>query len=143
MDIRPFNLDDEPAVIGLWDECGLTRPWNDARKDIQRKLQVQPDLFLVGVDGGRVIATVMAGYDGHRGWINCLAVAPPYRRRGHGGRMMEEALRLLAQMGCPKVNLQVRSSNADVIAFYEQLGFVVDDVVSLGKRLVSDEAPRP
>jgi ribosomal protein S18 acetylase RimI-like enzyme len=135
MNIRPFQIQDEAAVVALWTECGLTRPWNDPHEDIRRKLQVQPELFIVGVEDGRVIATVMAGYDGHRGWINYLGVSPRRRRAGLGRRIMEEAQRRLAALGCPKINLQVRTSNSEALAFYQRLGFTVDDVVSLGKRL--------
>jgi ribosomal protein S18 acetylase RimI-like enzyme len=86
----------------------------------------------------RVVATVMAGYDGHRGWINYLAVAPDCQRQGLGGQIMAEAERRLRAAGCPKINLQVRTSNAGVIAFYRSIGYVLDDVVSLGKRLEED-----
>jgi ribosomal protein S18 acetylase RimI-like enzyme len=139
MDIRPYQSRNEAAVVALWTECGLTRPWNDPHEDIRRKLQVQPELFLVGIEAGRVIATVMAGYDGHRGWINYLAVTPQHRRKGLGRRMMEEAQRCLAKLGCSKINLQVRASNSAVIEFYQRLGFTVDDVISLGKRLVPEQ----
>ena len=143
MDIRPYHPDDEAAVVALWDACGLTRPWNDPRKDIRRKLAVQGDLFLVGVEDGEIIATAMAGYDGHRGWINYLAVAPQHRRKGFGRAMMLAAERRLAAMGCPKANLQVRRTNTVAIGFYKQLGYGLDDVVSLGKRFVRDEeAPK-
>jgi ribosomal protein S18 acetylase RimI-like enzyme len=136
--IRPFQLSDEDSVIGLWRECGLIVPWNDPHKDIQRKLSIQPELFLVGTKGIRLLATVMAGYDGHRGWINYLAVASAYRRGGIGRRMVEEAEKRLRAIGCPKINLQVRTSNTGVIEFYRRLGFAVDDAVSLGKRLEAD-----
>ncbi len=143
MDIRPFTRQDEAAIIDLWTQCGLTRPWNDPHKDIERKLRVQPELFLVGVIDGRVVATVMAGYDGHRGSLNYLAVAPEHQRKGLGRRIVEEPLRRLAQLGCPKVNLLVRGSNAGVLGFYRKLGFAPDDVVALGKRLISDDPPAP
>jgi ribosomal protein S18 acetylase RimI-like enzyme len=139
MEVREFQPQDEEAVIGLWERCGLVRPWNDARKDISRKLKVRPDLFLVGVADGRVVATVMTGYDGHRGWINYLAVAPEERRRGCGRTIMREAEDRLRVAGCPKVNLQVRHGNADVIAFYVSLGYVQDEVVSMGRRLDVDQ----
>jgi ribosomal protein S18 acetylase RimI-like enzyme len=143
MNIRPYHPDDEAAVIALWQECGLTRPWNDPREDIQRKLRVQPELFLVGEVAGRVIATVMAGYDGHRGWINYLAVATEHRQKGFGRALMAEAESLLHLAGCPKINLMVRTSNSKVIAFYERLGYRLDDVVCLGKRLADDGPPLP
>lgn len=141
--IRPFATDDEDAVIALWRECDLTRPWNDPRKDIQRKLAVQPELFLVGERDGEIVAAVMAGYEGHRGWINYLAVRLACRKQGYGRRMMEEAERLLRARGAPKINLQVRAANQDVIAFYTRVGFVVEDIVNLGKRLVNDEHVTP
>ena len=130
---------DAEEVIALWRACGLVVPWNDPRRDIARKMAVQPELFLVGAIEGRLVATVMAGYEGHRGWLNYLAVAPDCQRRGLGREIVEHAIEKLRALGCPKVNLQVRASNAEVIAFYESLGFKVDDVVSLGMRLINDE----
>lgn len=141
MRIRTFQAGDEEAVIALWRSCDLVRPWNDPVKDIRRKLQVRPDLFLVGVLDGRVIACVMAGYEGHRGWLNYLAVAPEQQRQGYARAMVDEAERLLRAMGCPKINLQIRTSNHGVIEFYRRLGYSVDDVVSLGKRLEHDDRP--
>jgi len=113
-------------------------PWNDPHKDIQRKLKVQSDLFLVALLETRLVATVMAGYDGHRGWINYLAVAVDLRRSGIGRRLMKEVEPRLKALGCPKINLQVRTSNTGVIAFYQSIGYAMDDVVSLGKRLEDD-----
>jgi ribosomal protein S18 acetylase RimI-like enzyme len=138
MEIRAFQREDEPDVIELWRQCDLLRPWNDPRKDIQRKLQVRPDLFLVGVLDGRIVATVMAGYEGHRGWLNYLAVTPELQRRGLARRLLTAAEGLLKEAGCPKINLMVRSTNAKVIEFYQRLGYAQDDVVSLGKRLIKD-----
>ena len=138
LQIRAYRESDQDAVVALWRECGLVRPWNDPVKDIHRKLCVQRDLFLVGTVDGRLVATVMAGYDGHRGWINYLAVAREYRKQGFGRNLMDEAEARLRAMGCPKINLQIRSSNAEVIAFYRSLGFSVDDSLSMGKRLVED-----
>lgn len=138
LEIRSFEPVDEEAVVKLWVECGLVVPWNDPHRDIHRKLKVQPEMFLVGSLDGEIVATVMAGYDGHRGWINYLAVAPRYQRTGFGRSLMDEAEMLLGEAGCPKINLQVRTSNRDVIRFYQSLGYDLDDVVSLGKRLVLD-----
>ena len=140
MEIRAFELTDESAVIALWMRCGLTRPWNNPKKDIDRKLCVQPHLFLMGIIGQELVATVMAGYEGHRGWINYLAVALQYQRQGIGRLMMLEAEQLLIEAGCPKINLLARTTNSEVIKFYQHLGYVVDDVISLGKRLESDES---
>ena len=139
MEIRPFNRADEAAVISLWDQCGLLRPWNDPKKDIERKLHVRPDLFLVGVIDEQIVATAMAGYEGHRGWINYLAVSPTHQRRGIGREIMSAAEVRLRECGCPKINLQVRTSNQHVIDFYRSVGYQMDDVVSLGKRLEVDE----
>jgi ribosomal protein S18 acetylase RimI-like enzyme len=137
--IRSFQPADESAVIALWQQCDLVRPWNDPQQDIQRKLAEHPELFLVGLVEDELIATVMAGYEGHRGWINYLAVKPVQRHHGRGRQMMAEAERLLRSLHCPKINLQVRTSNRSVIEFYQRLGYSVDEVVSLGKRLETGE----
>jgi ribosomal protein S18 acetylase RimI-like enzyme len=140
--IRPFIEADEPLVVDLWERCGLARAWNDPRKDIARKLRVQRDLFLVGVDGDwgdRVVATVMAGYEGHRGWINYLAVHPDWRRQGFARALMAAAEDRLRALGCAKINLQIRQQNRDAIAFYRGIGFVEDAVVNMGKRLERDD----
>lgn len=136
--IRPFEDADEPAVVALWQRCGLTRPWNDPAKDIRRKLAEQPDLFGVMADGADVVGTVMAGYEGHRGWINYLAVDPSRQQRGLGRQLMAWSEARLRERGCPKINLQVRQGNEAVLAFYAALGYADDNVVSLGKRLEHD-----
>ncbi|MGB3119901.1 MAG: GNAT family acetyltransferase, partial [Verrucomicrobiales bacterium] len=137
--IRPFQPGDENAVVTLWQRCDLIRAWNDPFKDIRRKLAVRSDLFLVGELDGEIMACVMAGYEGHRGWLNYLAVTPKYQRRGYARAMVGEAERLLREAGCPKINLQVRSANHAVIEFYRKLGYLVDDVVGMGKRLEQDD----
>jgi ribosomal protein S18 acetylase RimI-like enzyme len=141
MDIRIYQPTNEQAVVALWEQCGLVRPWNDPRQDIARKLAEQPELFLVGFSGSQVVATVMAGFDGHRGWVYYLAVSPEHRRQSYGRQLMREVERLLMARGCPKLNLQVRTSNQSIIEFYRKLGYVQDDVVSLGRRLIQDKAP--
>lgn len=141
MFIRCFREADTAGVIALWQACELTRAWNDPAKDIVRKLGVQPELFLVGEVAGRLMASAMLGYDGHRGWVNYLAVDPDLRRQGHGQMLMRHAEQVLLAMGCPKLNLQIRSSNAGVLGFYRALGYLQDDVLSLGKRLITDHAP--
>jgi ribosomal protein S18 acetylase RimI-like enzyme len=138
MRIRAFAETDRAAVIGLWRACGLTRDWNDPDKDVDRKVAEQPELFFVGEVDGVVVASVMAGYEGHRGWLSYLAVDPEKQGRGHGRALVEHAERLLLERGCPKVNLQVRAGNDAVLAVYATLGYAVDDVVSLGKRLIPD-----
>jgi ribosomal protein S18 acetylase RimI-like enzyme len=136
--IRRLMPDDEAAVVALWQACGLIRPWNDPRKDIARKLTVQPELFLVGVIDEAVMASVMAGYEGHRGWVNYLAVAPRFRGRGHARALMQHVEALLLERGCPKVSLLVRNSNRAALDFYRHLGYAQDESVSLGKRLIAD-----
>jgi ribosomal protein S18 acetylase RimI-like enzyme len=138
--IRPFDPADEDATVELWRRCDLLRPWNDPRRDVARKLTVQRELFLLAVEGDAVLGSVMAGYDGHRGWVNYLAVDPDARGRGIGRALMAQAERGLLELGCPKVNLQVRATNAAAIGFYRRLGYLDDDVVSLGKRLLRDES---
>ena len=139
MKIRPFCEQDRQAVIQLWHDCDLTRPWNDPDKDISRKMAFQPELFLVAEDKGQVIASAMAGYDGHRGSVFYLAVSPEYQQQGIGKQMMTEIETRLCELGCPKLNIVVRSTNDKVLEFYQKLGYLPDDVVSLGKRLITDD----
>ncbi|HVT36292.1 MAG TPA: GNAT family acetyltransferase, partial [Nevskiaceae bacterium] len=131
MHIRAFTLADEACVIDLWRRCDLLRPWNDPHKDIRRKLTTQPELFLVGEIDGQLVASVMAGFDGHRGWVNYLAVAPDQRKAGLGRTLMRHVESELEARGCPKLNLQVRASNQAVLEFYRRIGYGTDDVVSL------------
>jgi ribosomal protein S18 acetylase RimI-like enzyme len=138
MIIRPYADADQAQVVALWQICELTRPWNDPVKDIARKQQVRPEWFLVGELDGQVIASVMFGYEGHRGWMNYLAVAPQYQSKGYAQALIEKGEALLLAAGCPKISLQVRSSNAKVIAFYQSLGYAQDEAISLGKRLIPD-----
>jgi ribosomal protein S18 acetylase RimI-like enzyme len=138
MHIRAYEPSDEAVVVALWERCRLTRPWNDPRKDIARKVQVDPELFLVGTIDDKVVASVMAGYEGHRGSINYLAVDPRCQRSGLGRQIMNAAERLLRERGCPKINLNVRADNLEAVEFYRELGYSLDDVVSMGKRLVDD-----
>ena len=138
MRIRPFEPADEAAVVTLWEDCSLTRSWNDPHKDIARKLAVQPELFFVSVEQNHIIGTVMAGYEGHRGWVNYLAVAPACRGRGLARALMEHVERELVARGCPKLSLLVRNTNREAIGFYRHLGYIEDESVSLGKRLIAD-----
>lgn len=137
--IRTFEKNDSKSVVTLWHACHLTRPWNDPVKDINRKYAMHDDLFLVAVHDGGISGTVMGGYEGHRGWINYLAVHPSNRRQGLGRLLMQEVESRLLALQCPKINLQVRNDNHDIIAFYESLGFADDQCTSLGKRLISDQ----
>ncbi len=139
MKIRAFQPSDEPAVVLLWEKCDLLRPWNDPHEDIRRKLAVQPELFLVGVANREIVATAMAGYEGHRGWVNYLAVAPEHQGKGFGRAIMAEAEKRLDEMGCPKLNVQVRGANTAAVPFYRRLGYQIEDRVSLGKRIERDD----
>ena len=138
MEIRQYFKKDEKQVIALWKQCGLVVPWNDPQKDIDRKMNKDPDLFLVCITEEKIIGTVMGGYEGHRGWINYLAVGPDHQRQGVGRKLMAAVESKIQALGCPKINLQVRESNSDALAFYEALGYGNDRVIGLGKRLVDD-----
>ena len=137
--IREFAPDDTDAVVALWRACDLVRPWNDPHKDIARKLAVADGMFLVAEAGHGIVGSVMAGYDGHRGWMNYLSVAPGEQRTGLGRALVAAAEERLAARGCPKVNLQIRDTNTAVVGFYEQLGYSVDAAISMGKRLEADD----
>lgn len=134
---------DEDKVIQLWIQCGLVVPHNNPKRDIERKMKVNPEWFLVGEIEGQVVSTCMVGYEGHRGWVNYLAVRPDLQRNGLGKQIVEHAEKILTDAGCAKINLQVRSTNQGVIRFYESIGYRQDPVVSMGKRLEADIPPNP
>jgi ribosomal protein S18 acetylase RimI-like enzyme len=127
---------DRADVVELWHEVFTDAPsWNNPEADIQRKMDVQRELFLVALVEQKLVGTAMAGYDGHRGWVYYVAVKQEHRRRGIGSALMRRVEVDLARMGCPKLNLQVRASNKKVVAFYKRLGYEVEERVSMGKRL--------
>ena len=136
--IRDFSVSDTERVVALWNRCGLTRPWNDPYKDISRKMSDNNGAFWVADHAEVVVASVMIGYDGHRGSINYLAVVPEYQRSGLGAELMRRAEHFLIERGCPKVSFCVRRNNEAVLAFYQELGYEIDDIHFLGKRLISD-----
>jgi len=137
---RDFTAGDTEAVVALWRACGLTRPWNDPHKDIARKKTDRNGAFWVVADpDNEIIASVMVGYDGHRGTINYLAVAPTAREQGLGAELMRRAEAYLIELGCPKVSFCVRKDNLPVLSFYDRLGYEIDDVHFLGKRLIRDD----
>jgi ribosomal protein S18 acetylase RimI-like enzyme len=138
VEIREYIETDEQQVIDLWMKCHLVVSSNNPMRDIQRKLRVGRDLFLVGILDNKIIATVMGGYEGHRGWINYLAVDPGYQGNGYGRLIMEAVEQRIRSKGCPKINLQVRATNKAVIRFYQSLGYTDDHVIGLGKRLEED-----
>ena len=136
--LEPFRESYRGDVIALWESCELTRPWNNPDLDIDRKLSVDPENFVLGFRDDELVATMMVGYEGHRGWVNYLAVSPRHQGAGIGRQMMVAAEQMLLDVGCPKLNLQVRDTNHSVLAFYKALGYQVDEAVSLGKRLIPD-----
>ncbi len=136
--IRSYRQEDERQVIDLWTRCNLTVPWNNPKSDIDRKMEEEPDLLLVGEIEGEIVASCMAGYDGHRGWIYYLAVSPDLQRGGIARQMVRCAEERLKEMGCPKINLMVRKTNTGVIDFYKNVGYNDDPVVVLSKRLEED-----
>ena len=136
--IRLFRDGDQEAVANLWKtELSSSGPWNDPENIIQRKRALTDGLFLVGAWEGRIVATCLAGYDGVRGWLYSVAVSPDARRKSYGSQIVRHAHRLLQSRGCPKVNLQVRPVNTAVVGFYESLGYVVEDRISMGRTLDS------
>jgi ribosomal protein S18 acetylase RimI-like enzyme len=145
--IRVFNESDTEAVIALWLQAfpeynDASRPHRNPRLSIANKLGTQPELFFVATrdEDGALVGTVMAGYDGHRGWLYSLAVNPDARRLGIGTRLVRHAESALAAIGCLKLNLQVLTEKPDVLSFYDRLGYRADAVVSLGKRLTVQES---
>ncbi len=139
LEFRVAKRDDQAEMISLWINCGLVVPWNDPEKDFERKMSHSPEQFLVVEREGVIIASIMFGYDGHRGSVNYLAVLPECQKMGIGERMMSEVERRLELDGCPKINLQIRNTNVNVIKFYEAVGYKVDPVLCVGKRLIADD----
>lgn len=139
IEIRPYRGSDESALIRLWQACDLIKPWNHPRADIGRKCADSPALLFVGCEDGKVIASCMAGYDGHRGWIYYLAVDPARQRQGIAAKIVRHAEASLLELGCPKIDLMVRNGNHSVIEFYKSIGYADDPVVVLSKRLLEDE----
>ena len=133
-----LRFDDQyfEAVAALWERVFPDDPaHNRAAVAVPEKMRVQPELFLVALVGGRVVGTVMAGYDGHRGWLYSVAVDPDGQRSGVGTALVREAEARLCALGCRKINLQIREGNEAVTAFYARLGYAVEPRVSMGKRI--------
>jgi ribosomal protein S18 acetylase RimI-like enzyme len=136
IEIRLYKTADEPAVVKLWREVFPDDPpHHDPVACIHLKVAEQPELFFVATRGGDVVGTIMAGFDGHRGWIYRVAVSPRHQRQGIGTALMRRAETELIALKAPKINLQVRATNGQVAAFYEQLGYVVEERISMGKRI--------
>ena len=135
---RRFKKTDTEAVIKLWDTCKLVVPWNDPLKDIKRKLTIKDDLFIIGEINKKIIATAMAGYDGHRGYIYYLAVLPELQKKGIGSSILSIVEKKLYKLGCPKINLFVRNTNIKVKAFYKTNNYKIQNSQIYGKRLIDD-----
>ena len=135
VEISTYESKFQDAVVDLWKTCNLITPQNDPVEDIRKKTSFQPELFFVGLLEGKVIGSIMVGYEGHRGWMNYMAVNPKYQRQGYGRKLVQKAIAELKKIGCVKINLQVRRSNTSVIDFYKHLEFQEDDVISLAMRL--------
>jgi hypothetical protein len=136
LEIRAYTENDQNAVAALWRAVFPgSLAWNHPESDIQRKLAVQPDLFLVAMLDEALVGTAMAGYDGHRGWVYYVAVSAGCRSQGIGTALMKTVEARLAQHGCPKLNLQVRADNQEVVSFYQKLGYQVEQRISMAKRL--------
>ena len=136
--IRQFLETDLEDVINLWELCELTRPWHSPEVDIFRKTAQKDQLFLVAMKNNQLIATLMGGYDGHRGWVNYLAVHPLFQRNGVATALIQQLEKRLTALGCPKLQLLVRKGNINIQSFYEQLGYEEMDVVCFSKRLITD-----
>jgi ribosomal protein S18 acetylase RimI-like enzyme len=135
MQIGPLALSQVAAAAALWDDAGLTRPWNDPLDDLRRALDGPASTVLAGVEDDLLIATAVVGHDGHRGWIYYLAVHPEARGRGHGRAMIRACEAWLAERGVPKLNVAVRGDNASARGFYTALGYGTEDVVVMSRRL--------
>ena len=136
LSIRPFQPADRQALERLWARVFPDDPpWNAPAVMIEKKLEVQPELLLVGTVAEELVGAMMAGFDGVRGWLYHLAVAPEWRRRGFATQLVRAAEATLRRLGCPKVNLQVRAANDDVVTFYRSVGYEVEARVSMGRRL--------
>jgi ribosomal protein S18 acetylase RimI-like enzyme len=139
--ITDLHPDEIEAAVGLWEACGLTRPWNDPRADACLALAGPASTVLAGHDaGGRLVATAMVGADGHRGWVYYLAIAPDLRGLGHGEAMMRAAEAWALARGMPKLQLMVRGDNTGVINFYEAIGYAVEDRTIMSRRLSAPDA---
>ncbi len=139
-EIRPYQEPDITSVVALWERCGLVVPHNDPHKDIELKVRFQPELFLIAQLDWQLVGTVMAGYEGHRGWLNYLAVDPEHQRKGYGRRLVDAAENRMRELGCPKVNLQIRGTNKQALAFYRAIGYVTEDRIGMGKRVEQPES---
>lgn len=136
LNIRKFKQSDKDSVISLWKEIfSSEKLHNDPKLSIEMKIKHSKDLFFIAEENNLVVGTVMVGFDGHRGWIYSLAVKPDFRKKGIGTKLMKEAITQLKSLGCLKVNLQIEEDNSGVVDFYEKIGFLIEDRISMGMKL--------
>lgn len=136
MNIRAYETADRLATIALWTLVfGDSNDHNSPERSLDRKLEAGNELLFASIENSEVVGAVMGGYDGHRGWVYSLAVHPEHRRKGIATNLIQSLERQLEKLGCPKINLQVRSTNQEVLAFYESLGYATEERISMGKRL--------
>jgi ribosomal protein S18 acetylase RimI-like enzyme len=138
MTIRHYRDHDKADVLALWELTGLLVSGSNYERDIRTKMSFQSEFFFVGTSEENIVGSIMVGYDGRRGWLNCLAVHPKFQRHGLGKQLVDFGISELEKLGCQKVNVQVRTSNLDVLAFYQKLGFSDDHVIGLGKKIGRD-----
>jgi ribosomal protein S18 acetylase RimI-like enzyme len=140
--IAPIDDADVTEVIALWKACGLTRPWNDPAADIVFARKGSNAAVLIGRGGGAILATVLVGHDGHRGWVYYLAVDPDHRQQGYGRVMMDASEKWLRERGIEKLQLMVRPDNRGVKTFYQSLGYSEQERIVYAKWLDGRE-PTP
>lgn len=138
IDILPLGEADIPDLVALWTLCGLTRPWNDPIADARLALAAEGATLFGAWREDALVGSVMTGFDGHRGWVYYLAVAPDRRGQGTGSALMAAAEGWLRERGSPKIQLMVRGDNISALGFYERIGYARQDVVVLGRRLDED-----
>ena len=136
--ITIFEDKHRTQVIDLWEKCNLIKSWNDPNKDIDRKLKVNDNLFLIVEFNKVIIGSAMIGYDGHRGSLYYLAVDPKHQRKGVGKMLMKEIEKRLIEVGCPKINIFIRNSNIEVKEFYQSIDYEEQNCLVYGKRLIPD-----
>ncbi|RZO69565.1 MAG: GNAT family acetyltransferase [OM182 bacterium] len=139
LEVRAYQNGDEARVVAIWKACGLAVAWNEPVRDVERKLRHSSEVFLVGVSRGEIIATVMFGYDGHRGSVNYLAEAAGHQNQGVARELMQVLAARLACLECPKINLMIRQSNPQAERFYHAVDYKQDPVIVVSKRLLNDD----
>jgi len=137
--IRKLDISEIQEVIEIWKICGLLHPPNDSVDEIKIKISFQPELFLVGEVNSKIIATIMLGFEGRRGWINSLCVLPEYQGMGHGGDLVQYGMEVLRKLGAPKINLLIRPTNTKVKEFYKKLGFETEEAILMSHRFTKEK----